>query len=85
MISTEIQSEVLGTYREKKINRTRNNFKDCHNKGEIILEVDGEVKQIRRYGSKKQRTEWLATYSRQIKRNYVIILIPDLKNWNGVY
>jgi len=85
MISTERESEVLGTYREKKINRTRSNFKDCHNTGEIRLEVDGEVKQVRRYTSKRQRKEWLGIYSRSIKRDYVVILIPDLKNWNGIY
>lgn len=85
MISTEIESEVLGTYREKKINRTRNNFKDCHNTGEIRLEVDGEVKQVRRYTSKRQRKEWLGIYSRSIKKDYVIILVPDMKNWNGIY
>lgn len=85
MISQEQYIPVNGTYREKVQKRTRSNFKDCHNTGEIRLEVDGEIKQVRRYTSKRQRKEWLDIYSRTIKRDCVIILIPDLHKWNGIY
>lgn len=83
MKSVEPKITVQGRYKERK--SKPNNFKSLHGTGLVQLEVDGVLREMKQYTSKKQRAEWLSIYSRQIKKNYVIIIKPNWDLWNGHY